>query len=131
MVLPSILRAIKKGNLRKGFSHNKMVRCNRNVALRILFKFLICFQKTLSRIAWALGPVCVLVAFCLIGLVIYVYFTGILPFYLSDNGNITVPFVLHLMIAIWLSYNLPFNYYMCITTNPGRAPVSGKEKNYN
>merc|ERR1712063_77049 len=77
------------------------------------------FQTILSKIAWALGPVCVLLAIGLISLVIYVYFVALLPQYMSE-GYLSFTSVSHIILALWLSFNLPFNYFMCISTNPGR-----------
>eukprot|EP00271_Cylindrocystis_brebissonii_P006976 TRINITY_DN1999_c3_g1_i1.p1 TRINITY_DN1999_c3_g1~~TRINITY_DN1999_c3_g1_i1.p1 ORF type:complete len:419 (+),score=44.77 TRINITY_DN1999_c3_g1_i1:171-1427(+) len=65
------------------------------------------------------GPVYIVLAVTLISGVIYVYFTALLPLmapFLSIKG------FLHTLLALWLAGNVFFNYYMCITTDPGTPP---------
>jgi len=82
---------------------------------------LLCFQCVLSRIAWALGPVCVVIAFGLIFTVIYVHVSTVLPHYCSSS-YFGLPAAFHIAFTAWMAFNLPFNYFMCIMTSPGRPP---------
>mmetsp|Transcript_130836 Transcript_130836/g.184363 ORF Transcript_130836/g.184363 Transcript_130836/m.184363 type:complete len:147 (-) Transcript_130836:239-679(-) len=79
-------------------------------------------QTLLSKAALVLGPVCVVVAFGLIGMVTFTYFSTILPAYMPD-GYFNLVSLVHLAISLWLVFNVPFNYLMCIFTPPGRPPV--------
>mmetsp|Transcript_19093 Transcript_19093/g.73462 ORF Transcript_19093/g.73462 Transcript_19093/m.73462 type:complete len:338 (-) Transcript_19093:1628-2641(-) len=78
-------------------------------------------QTLLSKAALVLGPVCVVVAFGLIGMVSFTYFSTILPYYMP-GGYFNLVSVVHLAISLWLVFNVPFNYLMCIFTPPGAPP---------
>jgi len=103
----------------------------------VFIKTLLFFQTCLSRIAWALGPLCVVVAFGLIFMVTFVYFTTILPHYISTK-YLGLLSLFHIFNAVWLAFNLPFNYFMCISTSPGftekesvdRSQISEEEYEY-
>ena len=87
-----------------------------------LLWMLLCFQCALSRIAWALGPVCVVIAFVLIFTVIYVHVSTVLPHYCT-SAYFGLPAAFHVIFTAWMAFNLPFNYFMCIMTSPGRPSV--------
>ena len=50
---------------------------------------------------------------------IWVYFTILLPLMFNP---FTVPGAAHTAMGLWLSFNILFNYAMCVRTNPGRPP---------
>ena len=69
-----------------------------------------------------LGPVLVVVANGLIGLVVYVYLTLLAPRYLVPRlGNALSAAVV--CLGLWLLFNILFNYWCCALTSPG-APAS-------
>ena len=67
------------------------------------------------------GPLYVAVACVLISCVAYVFFTVLLPLrypFFSLLG------LLHALTGITLVFNIFFNYFHCIFTNPGQPPAT-------
>jgi hypothetical protein len=78
----------------------------------------VCFSVALRF----LGPVLVILANCLIGLVVYIYLTLLAPRYLVPLlGNVLSGMVV--CFGLWLLFNILFNYWSCVLTSPG-APAS-------
>eukprot|EP00743_Colponemidia_sp_Colp-15_P007409 GILK01008005.1.p1 GENE.GILK01008005.1~~GILK01008005.1.p1 ORF type:complete len:348 (+),score=55.22 GILK01008005.1:108-1046(+) len=66
------------------------------------------------------GPVLILVFAALLGVCVYGYFFEFIPPLLPIYG--IVPVVIFSIIAILLSFNIAFNYYYCVKTDPGQVP---------
>lgn len=62
------------------------------------------------------GPLYIALAVSLISCIIYLFFTVILPSIHSLNS---LKGVIHIIISIWLIFNVFFNYYYCVKTDPG------------
>jgi len=63
-----------------------------------------------------LSPVLIFVLFGLVGCVCYVYFTITLAFYYPDMGIMKI---LHTIVAIWIIFNICFNYFRIMFVDPG------------
>ncbi|KAI5072010.1 hypothetical protein GOP47_0012116 [Adiantum capillus-veneris] len=62
------------------------------------------------------GPFYIFLAVTLISCIIYLFFTTILPSIHSVNSFKGIS---HVIISIWLIFNVFFNYIYCIKTDPG------------
>lgn len=62
------------------------------------------------------GPLYIALAVTLISGIIYLFFTVILPSIHSPNS---LQGIIHIIIAIWLIFNVFFNYFYCVKTDPG------------
>ena len=85
---------------------------------KIVLKIIVLVQQIFTKVAYFLGPVCVLFAIVLILIVSFTYFTSIFPHYVYDGYYFIITFF-HLIWAIWASFNILFNYILCIITSPG------------
>ena len=83
-----------------------------------MLQTVVLIQKIFSKVAYFLGPVCVVFAIGLIFLVSFVYFTAILPYYMYD-GVYSIISLFHLSWSLWAAFNILFNYFYCISTSPG------------
>ncbi|KAL3701144.1 hypothetical protein R1sor_019166 [Riccia sorocarpa] len=66
------------------------------------------------------GPLYILLALSLLSCIIYLYYTAVLPAVHQLNS---VEGIAHLIVSIWLIYNVFFNYYWCIQSDPGSPPL--------
>ena len=74
----------------------------------------LCFSIALRL----LGPVLVILANGLIGLVVYIYLTVLTPRYLQPLlGNSLASIVV--CFGLWLLFNILYNYWGCVLTPPG------------
>ncbi|XP_073388831.1 probable protein S-acyltransferase 16 isoform X4 [Physcomitrium patens] len=82
--------------------------------------FVMKFQARLDYSVQVAGPLYILLAFSLISSVIYLFLVSILPavYPLSSWQGIA-----HLLVAGWLAFNVFFNYFCCICTDPGSSPI--------
>ncbi|KAJ7533071.1 hypothetical protein O6H91_13G031700 [Diphasiastrum complanatum] len=62
------------------------------------------------------GPLYIILAVILISCVIYLLFTAILP---GIYQFYSIHWILHTAVASWLTFNVFFNYYNCVCTDPG------------
>lgn len=65
------------------------------------------------------GPLYIALAVTLISCIIYLFFTTILP---SIHSIYSVGGIAHILISAWLIFNVFFNYFYCIKTDPGSPP---------
>jgi hypothetical protein len=70
-----------------------------------------------------LGPCLIVLALGLLGAVIYLFFAFLLP--MAAGGEVGVLYFLHGSWGLFLSVNVLFNYFMCVTTNPGNPCEEG------
>eukprot|EP01012_Entosiphon_sulcatum_P064466 TRINITY_DN932_c1_g1_i1.p1 TRINITY_DN932_c1_g1~~TRINITY_DN932_c1_g1_i1.p1 ORF type:complete len:321 (-),score=58.71 TRINITY_DN932_c1_g1_i1:15-935(-) len=73
------------------------------------------------------GIACVCIAVSLISATLYVYFHTILPLLVNLHS---VSGIVCFVVASWISFNLCFNYVLCVKTAPGRpvATLTDEEK---
>ena len=64
----------------------------------------------------SLGPILVVLAVYLISFVLYVGTTCVLPLY---GGKLNPVFLFSTLFTVILGFNIVFNYFLCVTTNPG------------
>ena len=64
----------------------------------------------------SLGPLLVVLAVYLISFVLYVGTTCVLPLY---GGRLNPVFLFSTLFTVFLGFNIVFNYFLCVTTNPG------------
>ncbi|CAM9327941.1 unnamed protein product [Ectocarpus sp. 6 AP-2014] len=76
----------------------------------------VCFDWTLRL----MGPLLLLFATGLISCVICMYFKFILPATATFGS---IPYLLHATWALFISFNLFFNYYHCAFTHPGKPEL--------
>eukprot|EP00759_Apiculatamorpha_spiralis_P018112 PhF_6_TR24439/c0_g1_i1/m.33794/K18932/ZDHHC; palmitoyltransferase len=75
---------------------------------------------TLSRYAFiSFGYICIVLAITLISAVIYIVFYIISPFVFP---TLTLGALIHYPIAVWVAFNIVFQYIVCLSTNPG-SPI--------
>mmetsp|Transcript_47955 Transcript_47955/g.116783 ORF Transcript_47955/g.116783 Transcript_47955/m.116783 type:complete len:321 (-) Transcript_47955:177-1139(-) len=80
-----------------------------------LTNMLKCFDAFLR----AAGPIFVCFAITLVSGVVYSWFTFVLP-NLAEKD--TVGYYFHVTIAVWLTYNVAWNYLKTVLTPPGQPP---------
>eukprot|EP00270_Netrium_digitus_P005477 TRINITY_DN17273_c0_g1_i1.p1 TRINITY_DN17273_c0_g1~~TRINITY_DN17273_c0_g1_i1.p1 ORF type:complete len:347 (+),score=55.23 TRINITY_DN17273_c0_g1_i1:84-1124(+) len=74
------------------------------------------FMDTFVRMA---GPIFIVIAVTLISAVIFVHFAILLPLLFPV---LSWRLVMHILLSLWLAFNVFFNYFFCIQTDPGRPP---------
>ncbi len=65
-----------------------------------------------------IGPVLVVVVVLLVSAVLYVYLAVVRPFMHGDHGWTFMTFCDDVWIT-WLAFNIVYNYFMSIFTDPG------------
>ena len=79
---------------------------------------IICADVTFSVLLRVLGPVLVILANCLIGLVVYMYLGVMVPEYLMPVLGLCPTAVL-VVVGLFILFNILFNYWSCVLTSPG------------
>jgi|MDSZ01.1.fsa_nt_gb palmitoyltransferase len=87
------------------------------VAERLLIKCVIGVDYTFSIFLRILGPMLVVLANSLIGLVVYVYLTIVLPALSPRLPGVAIGAIV--VLGLYLLFNILFNYWGCILTRPG------------
>ena len=91
------------------------------LAERLCLACIICADIAFSYLLRLLGPVLVLLANGLIGLVVYVYLWILVPRYLRPQlGDVLSGIIV--AFGLFLLFNILFNYWCCVLTRPG-APA--------
>lgn len=76
-----------------------------------------------------LGPCLIVLALGLFAAVTYMFFYYLLPLaLLAEVGGLW--WCLHSAVAIFLLFNILFNYYYCVTTNPGNPSEDDPANRY-
>lgn len=90
-----------------------MIFSNRNYAIMRRFQLacLTCFEWCMLL----LGPILIVTVMALVGSEFYWAFEHILPLFVQSNFQWTV----HAVWICYLAFNVLFNYFSCVTTNPG------------
>ena len=91
------------------------------VVFHVMIKFTDVMFGLLARI---ISPALVTLGWILISLVAIFHFTTIYPAYFTKLDLLAIS---HLTIAAALIVNVYYNYYYCIRTSPGFAPIGVRE----
>jgi palmitoyltransferase len=105
-------RRLRQPEARAGMGRT-LRRCERACLLCI-----VCLDKTFSIGLRYLGPLLVVLANGLIGLVVYVYLVELIPHYVVPVVGTAWSGAL-VVVGLWLLFNILFNYWMCVLTPPG------------
>jgi len=81
--------------------------------------FLLCCERVVDVGLRITGPIYVVLATSLISVVIYVFYTVILPL---RYPLYSVKGVIHTVCPAIVIFNIFFNYFYCVFTNPGQPP---------
>ena len=83
-----------------------------------VFRCVVCVDVCFSWFLRILGPVLVMSANGLVGLVTYVYLTVLWPKYLQPRLGMASSGAI-VCIGLYLLFNILFNYWACVLTRPG------------
>ncbi|KAG6545226.1 hypothetical protein Mapa_013338 [Marchantia paleacea] len=83
--------------------------------------FIVRVQVILDAAVKTAGPLYILLALSLLSCIIYLYYTTVLP---AVHDLHSVEGLAHLFLSAWLVYNVFFNYFWCIQTDPGSPPMN-------
>ena len=91
---------------------------SQSIHLRTCLVFILsCVQNSVDRVVGCLGPVLAMLAITLIVIVVYCYFTVVLPTYelgMATGGQV--------VLGLALLFNILWNYFMCMIRGPGFVP---------
>mmetsp|Transcript_5740 Transcript_5740/g.8026 ORF Transcript_5740/g.8026 Transcript_5740/m.8026 type:complete len:320 (-) Transcript_5740:42-1001(-) len=69
-----------------------------------------------------LGPILVVVLMAILGGLTYTYFIHLLPYHFPEYTDYTwLGYTIHISLGVFILFNIVFNYFMVVFTNPGHA----------
>eukprot|EP00640_Fibrocapsa_japonica_P002187 CAMPEP_0113935984 /NCGR_PEP_ID=MMETSP1339-20121228/2995_1 /TAXON_ID=94617 /ORGANISM="Fibrocapsa japonica" /LENGTH=342 /DNA_ID=CAMNT_0000938297 /DNA_START=54 /DNA_END=1082 /DNA_ORIENTATION=- /assembly_acc=CAM_ASM_000762 len=94
-----------------------------NQNFEYIFWIQVFFTIIFDWVMWILGPLLIMLAIGLLTVIVYLYFSLLLPL-LHSVGSFQ--YCLHFIWAVFLAFNIFFNYLNCVMTKPGQ-PLTVKE----
>ena len=82
-------------------------------------KIIYLVKNAVDLILRLIGPLFVVAAASLILLVIYIFLYAVIPYHYPDGLLNYWTGYIHVIVSAYLSFNIGWNYILCIFTNPG------------